>query len=197
MKLSDTKTELLTKTAGETAALKFQNGSAVQTTPQLKYLGSMIAWDRPCHTTFLHRASLAESAYTKLRLVWNSRLPVKTKLRMFRSTFVKVAILTYGLDAITLTPKDFKRIGGFWFRFLRRIVGSKASFYSRIPASEVYTKANSPEKPSTTLLCQQYKTTVQECQSPQNDPMHFVIFTGALKDRTLSQGRRRGMQLPY
>ena len=106
MKLNDTKTELLTKTAGETTTLKFANGAAVPTTPQLKYLGSMIAWDHPFHTAFLHRAGLAESAYKKLRLVWNSRLPVKTKLRMFRSTFV--AVLTYGLDAITLTPKDLK-----------------------------------------------------------------------------------------
>ena len=100
MKLNDTKTELLTKTAGETTTLKFANGAAVPTTPQLKYLGSKIAWDHPFHTAFLHRAGFAESAYKKLRLVWNSRLPVKTKLRMFRSTFV--AILTYGLDAITL-----------------------------------------------------------------------------------------------
>ena len=195
MKLNDTKTELLTKTAGETTTLKFANGAAVPTTPQLKYLGSMIAWEHPFHAAFLHRAGLAESAYKKLRLVWNSRLPVKTKLRMFRSTFV--AILTYGLDAITLTPKDLKRIDGFWFRFLRRIVGIKASFYSRVPNSEVYRKADSPEKPSTTLLYQQYKTTVQIFQSPQNDPMHSVVFTGALKDRILHQGRRRGMQFPY
>ena len=75
--------------------------------------------------------------------------------------------------------------------------GFKASFYSRVPNSEVYRKADSPEKPSTTLLYQQYKTTVQLFQSPQTDPMHSVVFTGALKDRILHQGRRRGMQFPY
>ena len=91
----------------------------------------MIAWEHPFQTAFLHRAGLAESAYKKLKLVWNSRFPVKTKLRMFRSTFV--AILIYGLDAVTLTPKNLKRIDGFWFRFLKRIVRIKASFCSTVP----------------------------------------------------------------
>ena len=195
MKLNDTKTELLTKTPNETTPLKFANGAGVQTTPQLKYLGSMIAWEHPFQVAFLHRAGLAETAYKKLRLVWNSRLPVKTKLRMFRSTFG--AILMYGLDSLTLTPKDLKRIDGFWFRFLRRIVGIKASFYSRITNAEVYTKANSPEKPSTTLLYTQYKTTVQIFKEPPSDPMHSVVFASSFKDRILYQGRRRGMQFPY
>ena len=76
MKLNATKTELLTKTTREITTLKFANGAAIPTAPQLKSLGSMIAWDHPFHTAFLHRAGLAESAYKKLRLTWNSRLPV-------------------------------------------------------------------------------------------------------------------------
>ena len=50
---------------------------------------------------------------------------------------------------------------GFWFRFLRRIVGVKvvkASFYSRVSNSEVNTKANCAEKPLTTLLYQPYNS---------------------------------------
>ena len=83
---------------------------------------------------------------------------------MFSFTFV--AILINGLDAITLTPKDFKRIDGFWFRFLRRIAGIKASFYSKVPNAEVHTKANSPEKLSTALLYQPYKTTGASLPEP-------------------------------
>ena len=115
---------------------------------------------------------------------------------MFRSTFGAILIM-YGLDSLTLTPKDLKRIDGFWFRFLRRIVGIKASFYSRITNAEVYTKANSPEKPSTTLLYTQYKTTVEIFKEPPSDPMHSVVFASSFKDRILYQGRRRGMQFPY
>ena len=58
-------------------------------------------------------------------------------------------VLLYGLDsltALTLTTKDLNRIDGFWFRFLRRIVGVKASFYSRISSEEVYRKANLADK---------------------------------------------------
>ena len=195
MKLNNTKTELLTKTPNEPTTLKFENGEGVPTTPQLKYLGSMIAWEHPFQVAFLHRSGLAETAYKKLRLVWNSRLPAKTKLRMFRSTFG--AILMYGLDSLTLTPKDLKRIDGFWFRFLRRVVGIKAAFYSRITNDEVYRRANSPEKPSTTLLYSQYQTTVQVFKEPPSAPMHSVVFASTFKDRILHQGRRRGMQFPY
>ena len=69
MKLNDTKTELLTKTPNETTTLKFANGAGVQTTPQLKYLGSMtIAWEHPFQVAFLHRAGLAETAYKSYAL---------------------------------------------------------------------------------------------------------------------------------
>ena len=195
MNLNTTKTELLLRNPEDKPDLKFCNGEKVQTTPQLKYLGSQISWTHPFQVAFLHRANLAEETYKKLRLVWNSRLPVKTKLRIFRTTFV--SILIYGLDAIALTDKDLNRIDGFWFRFLRRIVGIKASCYSRVPNTEVYLKANKPEKPSTILQQIQFKTMAEVFSSEQTTPLYTVVFAPPYKDRILNTGRRRGMQFPY
>ena len=97
----------------------------------------------------------------------------------------------YGLDSLTLTNKGLNRIDGFWFRFFRSIVGIK-----RITNEEVYRKANTPEKPSTTLLYTQHKTTVQVFQAPPSDPTRSVVFASSFKDRILYQGKRRGMQFP-
>ena len=195
MKLNTGKTELLIKDPEDKPTLRFVNGDKVQTTPQIKYLGSMVSWQHPFHTAFIHRSSIAEEAYKKLRLVWNSRMPQTSKLRIFRTTFV--TILTYGLDALTLTDKDLHRIDGCWFRFLRRVVGIKASHYSRVSNEEVYRVAGRPEKPSTMLKYQQYKMMVELFQADLTQPIHSVVFSSAFKDRIISQGRRRGMQFPY
>ena len=76
----------------------------------------------------------------------------------------------YGLDSITLTTKDLNRIDGFWFRFLRRIVGIKASFYCKITNEEMCRKANTPEKRSTTRLYTHYKTTIPIFKEPPCRP---------------------------
>ena len=55
-------------------------------------------------TAFYHRKGLSEQAYKKLRLVWNSSMSQKQKLKTFQATFLPV--LTYGLDALTVTEKQ-------------------------------------------------------------------------------------------
>ena len=51
-------------------------------------------------------------------------------MRTFLSVFP--AVLSYGLDAFTLTDKRLSQIDGFFFRFLRRMFGIPASYYSRV-----------------------------------------------------------------
>ena len=128
MRLNQDKTELLMDPRKPPPKLKFSDGTPVQTTTQVKYLGSMISWEKPFEAAFRHRASVAESSYKKLRLVWNSPLPYKEKLRIFQSVFIPTLI--YGLDALTLQQKHLKRIDAYYIRFLRRVVGIKASYYS-------------------------------------------------------------------
>ena len=129
--------------------VKFRNGTLVLTTTQIKYLGSLISWENTFSLALKHRAALAEAAYKQLRLVWNSSMPRKKKLYIFQSVFLSKLI--YGLDALTLTAKHMKKINGVYFRFLRRIIGIKASYYSRISNHEVWRRANYPQRPSDKL----------------------------------------------
>ena len=67
MSLNQTKTELLTNPNRDPITVRFTNGSPVKTTPQAKYLGSLIAWEKPFDMAFTHRVNLAEEAFKKLR----------------------------------------------------------------------------------------------------------------------------------
>ena len=118
MHLNNIKTEFLTHPDRSNPLLYFEDQTPVPLASQVKYLGSIISWKRPFDEAFKQRCGLAEEAYKKLRLVWNSSLSRKTKLHIFQSSFVP--ILTYGLDALTLTTPLLKRVDGFYYRFLRR-----------------------------------------------------------------------------
>ena len=99
MHLNQHKTALLVHKEGDTTTLHFRDGSLVPTTPHIKYLGSMVSWKHPLEISFYHRRGLSEEAYKKLRPVWNNTM-----------TFLPV--LTYGLDAITITEKQGMRRRG-------------------------------------------------------------------------------------
>ena len=190
MRLNATKTSLLVNECRPPEEIRFVNGDIVPTTTQAKYLGSMVSWNMPFRTAFKHRCALAEEAYKKLRLVWNSSLPRRVKLRIFQAIFP--AVLTYGLDSFTLTEGHLNQIDAFYFRFFRRIIGIKASFYSRVPNSEVYQQANRPKRPSEFIQDAQFKMMYEVFLAPDTDPIHNVVFEVCLKDRIIQKGRRRG-----
>ena len=155
----------------------------------------MIAWEQPFEIAFRHRAALAEESYKKLRLVWNSNCLKKHKLYIFRTTFVPT--ICYGLDALTLTDPNLRRIDAWYHKLLRRVIGIKATSWSRISNWSVWNLANRPQPPSTTLQTLQIKALANiVCSSPE-DPMHNVVFCHPMKDRIQAQGRRKGMQFPY
>ena len=195
MQLNQTKTELLTDPRELPPTIRFMDGTPVPTTTQIKYLGSMISWTNGFDVAFKHRAGLAESSYKKLRLVWNSSLRYEEKFKIFQSVFI--GTLVYGLDALTLQSKHLKRVDAYYYRFLRRIVGVKASYYSRITNVEVYCRAGHPRKPSDTLQKLQKNMMTQVFEAPETDPLHHVVFSPAFKDRIQATGRRRGGKIPY
>ena len=189
MALNKVKTELLTKQSTPNPRLRFSDDSIVPTTEVVKYLGSLITWSTPFDTAFKHRTSLAAE------VIWNGSLPIPSKIRIFQSTFVRVLI--YGLDSFTLTTPLMHRIDAYCLRFLRRVVGIKASYYSRIPNSEVYNKARRPKLPAQTLSDAQNKVMREVFLSDMSDIPHSVVFNAAYKDRINNQGKRRGRPLPY
>ena len=177
MSLNHIKMELLVKPGQPPPNIRFSDGTAVPCKEVVKYLGSLIAWNRPFDIAYKHRTALAEEAYKKLRLVWNSLLGVKTKLRIFQCVILPV--LLYGMDSLTLTTPQLNRLDAYCYRFLRRIVGIKASYYSRVSNADVWDKAGYPNRPSDSLWTQQFQFMKEVFQMPRSEAMSFsgVLFS--------------------
>ena len=152
---------------------------------KVKYLGSMISWDKPFESAFQHRLGVSETSYKKLRLVWNSSMTRARKVKIFQATFLPSLI--YGLDALTLTDKDdLRRIDAQYYRFLRRAIGIKASYYSRVSNEDVWAQAGRPQRPSELLYALQHKMLQEVFASSMDNPLHNVVFATAYKDRILA-----------
>ena len=195
MFLNSTKTELLIDPRYGPQTLLFQDRSQVPTADSVKYLGSLVSWNKPFETAFYHRRALTIEAYKKLRLVWNSRLPKKAKLRIFLSVFLPT--LLYGLDAFTLTTPQLKRLNGFYFGYLRRVIGIKAAYFSRITNHTVWYQAGYPRRPSDMLFKLERRCMNRVYQTAPHEPVYSVVFQEPFKDRIKLQGRRRGRQIAY
>ena len=72
--------------------------------------------------------------------------------------------------------KHLQRIDGFHFRFLRRIIGIKASYCSRISNSTVYHNAGKPKLPSESIVQLQHKMLSEVFLADMQEPIHNVVF---------------------
>ena len=124
-----------------------------------------------------------------------SSLRIRTKLHIFQSVFVPALI--YGLDSFTLTTPQITRIDAYYIKFLCRIVGIKAFYYSRIPNTEVYNRGARPKLPSEFISVAQFKMMYEVFTFPRREVHHSVVFSSAHTNRMLHQCRPRGMQFPY
>ena len=163
---------------------------------QAKYLGTQVTWSAPTKCAIDARKSLAFSMYMKLQPLWRSKLNWKTQVRIFQATIIPR--LLYGLDTLTLEMKHLKAIDAWYFQHLRRCMGIKASYYSRITNDRVWKLAGKPETPSQVLTSAQLSQLSKILITPPDDPMHHVVFSPGVKDRVkYTKGLRRGHPQRY
>ena len=110
-----------------------------------------------------------------------TRLPIRVKLRIFQS--VVVSTLIYSLDSLTMLPKHFTSLNSIYFRLLRRVVGVKAAYISRVSNITVWELAGRPTTPAQLILQQQIKSLLTCLATAPNDPFHHIVFCSALRDR--------------
>ena len=153
------------------------DGSQGISTTGCKYLGFQISWDKPTLTAIQHRISLARVAFSKLSPIWRSRVPAAVTVRSFQSHVVPALyILTSGLPSLTLEEKHFAKNDAWLYRYLRRAIATKASYYSRIPKKTVWFQAGKPLVPSQTILSSQFKQLTECLATPQDDPLYHVVL---------------------
>ena len=100
----------------------------------------MVSWTTPTIEAINHRISQAQVFCGKISPPFcKASVSKNTKLTIFRSYVVSA--LLYGLSTLTLEDKHLKNIDSWSFKFLGRVMGIKASYYSSIPNSTVRAKS--------------------------------------------------------
>ena len=175
------KTELLNHPKRTTPPPSFLDGTQVNTSDAVKYLGSVISWHKPTLTAIQHRISLANTAFNKLSHFWRGNLSRKAKVHIFLEN--SVPVLLHGVAALTLEHKRFQKLDGWFFSHLRRVWGIKASYYSRVTNRSVGEQAYRPILPSQVALAAQFRLLLDSLNAAPQEPMHHVAFSPGLKDR--------------
>ena len=145
---------------------------AVPTTPQFKYPGSMISWKNSLEHAFRHGAALAEEAYKKWHLVWNSYLTVTRAVLIFQTTFTPGAFVRPRPPHPTHKHLPVPRIDAYFHCFFQGSIRIRASFSSCIFNLIVWEQSRRLQLPSTVLLD----------LAPRAEPVHAVVFAAAHKD---------------
>ena len=97
-----------------------------------------------------------------------------------------------------MEPKHFAKLDAWYFTLLRRVLGIKASYYSRIPNKEVWTQAGKPYLPSQLVLAEQFRLLLQALKADTMEPQHHVVFAPAYKDRVgMQRNHKRGPPPPH
>ena len=196
LQLNTDNTELLSHPDYPAPSLKFANGDPVPVTQEAKYLGSEITWTTPPKSAIQLRKKKTEAAFAKLYHVWCSKLPWKAKSIIFHSTIVPV--LLYGLDLCSLDEQHYKTIEAWYFRFLRRSLSIKHSYYSTISKERIWKAAGKPYIPSQKILQQQFMLLIQWVTTPPSEPFHHVVFAPGYKDRVkFTKSKSRGHPARY
>ena len=195
MLLNKDKTELLVRSPTD-PTITFANGDPVPKSPAIRYLGTMISWTTPPKTAIKHRVAMANASFSKLHHVWCSKLPWKSKSRIFHSSIVPS--LEYSLETCPFDKSHHRSLEGHYFRLLRTSLKIKASYYSRISNYRVWKSAQKPVLPSQRILSQQFKLLTKSMTTPPSQPLHHVVFSPGYKDRIkFSKSQSRGHPAKY
>ena len=140
----------------------------------------------------LCRIGMAKADFLKLSKVWShSSCTWPKKVRIF-SALIESKLL-YSLACMCLTVAQVRRLDGFQNRCLRKILGIKPSFISRVSNADVLTKA---QHPSASLILQKRQLQLfgKVLRSPEAHTLHSVSFVPSLfwKPRTDRYVQRKG-----
>ena len=140
--------------------------------------------------------ALAHTRYMKLQPLWRSRLSRATKVKICQASIVPA--LMYGLDTLALEVRHLKTIDAWYYQHLRRSMGIKASYYSRVSNNQVWIQAGRPTTPSQQLVSSQLRQLANILTTSTLDPRYHVVFSPGCKDRVkFTKGTKRGHPQQY
>jgi hypothetical protein len=174
MELHPRKFQLLSTDAGTNVVVP--DGVRIPLQSKIEYLGAVISADGDNNHELNRRIGMAKADFISLTKVWShSSLTWKGKLRVFVS--VVESKLLYGLSGMCLTKAQQRRLDGFQNRCVRKIVGIKPAFISRVPNVQVVAKADH-RAAMATLRKRQLQLWRKVVRASAQNPMHKVCCIG-------------------
>ena len=138
MKLYAAKFQLVSTDAS--TVINTLGGNRIPLNGSMEYLGNVVAAARESDSELNRRLGMAKADFIVLCKVWShSSLTWKGKLRVFAA--VIEGEMLYSLTSKCLSVADTHRLDGCQNRCIRRIMGVKPAFVSRISNNDVLTRA--------------------------------------------------------
>ena len=167
------------------------DGSVIIPGTRMEYLGTVLTSDVHDAQEVTRRIAMARRDFLALEVVWKrSALTWKRKLAIF-ATLVESKLL-YSLACIAFTTAQKRQLDGFQNRCLRRIIGVKPAFVSRVSNAAVMDRCT--HTPATDLLQRrQLQLLGRVLNAPEGHPLKTASFIpGTLTPATEQYVRRRG-----
>ena len=154
--------------------LKSPTGQALNRSTSMVYLGSAIDSDGKYTAELSRRIGAATCDFNTLTAVWkNASLSAARKVEVFNA--VIVSKLRYCTASAWLSKGCLRRLDGFHCRCLRKILGIKASFISRVSNDQVRTLAKTKHL-SVEIRRSQLKLFGQVLRDPAKSILKDVAF---------------------
>ena len=166
-------------------------GKVLVSKDSIKYLGALLHESGKIDSELSRRIGIASGDFKKLSAVWNhSSLSKQRKFQIYRACICSNVL--YGLQTAWLTKSQRGRLDGFDARCLRKILGIKSAYWSRVSNHRVLVKLNAVTL-STLLLEQQLLLFRNLFDLPDEDIRRQMVFqAGSAELRGLVNKRRRG-----
>ena len=139
LKLNQSKCCLLRMNAIQT--IQYEDGQTVPIVNRATYLGATTTANGNYHAEISARIAASLTTLQRLDIFWNkTQFFKKWKLRVYGA--VITTKLLYGLESASLSNTDKKRLDAFQNEGLRKILGIKHAYFSRIRNQQVIATAS-------------------------------------------------------
>ena len=153
------------------------DGTPITESDRMTYLGSTVFADGGVKSELNRKLGTAWAEFCKLKRLWNrAALSKERRIRIFNS--IVLSGLLYGLSSAWLNVAEQRRLNGFHCRCLRRIVGVKPAFVSRVSNAKVLQLAGQVEL-RRQLLKQQLLLFGKVVRASPGDTLRSLTFIGS------------------
>jgi len=132
-------------------SLRAVSGELVSEKDTGKTLGFLVGAKDTTKLTVQNKVRDVHFTMKQFKFIWQSTISIKKKIDKFHSLVVSK---TWGVHLLPLVKRDFRKLEAAYVRCVRRILGIKAAYISRISNETVLKRAGVPAFQSTIRLKQ-------------------------------------------